>query len=280
MVVKIAEAAAPKECVPAFLPDDDNFFYGWRIVSETRPDGRTLYRELPLTSGDFLDPQIGDHFVQNSLHNWLVSMLFVILHNYYLNDPSTGVFCDLKMEWSIPGLKEPAPDLAVVPHIRHKEATRSSLDVIAEQTRPCLIVEVVSPRYPGDDTDKVAIYQQAGIAEYIIIDPHSDKEAAPFTLQGYRLAGGLYQKMRPDAEGRLLSKTTGIYFGLSESRRRVILTEAATGTRLLTPAEESTARRAAESQAHAAKAHAAKLEARLRQVEAELQRLKSNEHRE
>jgi Uma2 family endonuclease len=250
MVIKIAKATAQtKPLAPAKMlwsGETDEFPYGWRILQEVGPDGQTLYREVPLTPEDFLDPQIGDHFVENSLHSQLISTLFVVFQNYYLNDPNTGVFSNLKMQWSIPDLKEPAPDIAVVPNIRHKETVRSSFDVIEERTRPCLVIEVMSPHYPGDDTVKVEIYQQAGVAEYIIINPHSDDETLPFTLQGYRLVGGRYREMTPDAEGRLLSQTTGIYFGLDKSRRRVLLTSAATGERLLTPEEEKTARETAE----------------------------------
>ena len=65
------------------------------------------------------------------------------------------------MLWGILSLAEPAHDLAIVPNLRSKYAYHPSFDVAKEQTRPCLIVEVVSPNYPGDDTAKVDIYARA-----------------------------------------------------------------------------------------------------------------------
>jgi Uma2 family endonuclease len=244
MAVKIAEAAPP--ATKTIPPDNAEFPYGWRIITETRPDGSTYFRDVPLTPDDFLDPQEGDTFVHNSLHNWLSALLFTILYNYYLDDPNTAVFSDLKMVWGLPNLQEPAPDIAVVPNITHKERARSVFNVVQERTRPGLVIEIVSPNYPGDDTTKVSIYQQAGITEYIILDPHSDDETAPFTLQGYRLVRGTYQKIAPDAQGRLFSETTRLYLGLAPGHRQITLTEAATGRQLLTPQEEKAARELAE----------------------------------
>jgi Uma2 family endonuclease len=55
-----------------------------------------------------------------------------------------AVFADLKMRWGIPGLKNPGPDIAVVPGVRDKKRKRDSFDVMKEGTRPCLVIEVVS----------------------------------------------------------------------------------------------------------------------------------------
>jgi Uma2 family endonuclease len=243
MSVKIVESAPS----PIKTPPADPFPYGWRQVAETLPDGRTAYRRVPLTAKDFLNPQLGDHMPQGTLHARLAIALFNMLHNYYLNDPTVGVFFDLKMCWGIPDLEEPAPDIAVVPHLQtDKEADRGCFDVVAEGTRPSLVIEVSSPNYPGDDTDKVRIYRQAGVAEYIIINRRTRRKIIALELKGYRLVEGAYKEMVPDAEGCLFSETTGLYFELSEDRRRVFLFSAATGEQLLTADEEKEARELAQ----------------------------------
>jgi hypothetical protein len=139
-----------------------------------------------------------------------------------------------------------------------------------------LIVEVVSPRYPGDDTTKVDIYQQAGVAEYIILDPHFEDEGRLYELKGYRLVQGRYEPMRPDAQGRLLSLTTGVWFGIGESGQELIVTDARTGEHLLDAEQEFEARLAAETQAEAeaqrAEAEAQRAEAEAQRAEAEAQR--------
>lgn len=281
-------SSSPEE---VFLPDDNNFPYGWRHVAETLPDGRIAYRRAPLTQADFLDPQEGDQLIQSNIHLQQSVAIYDMLDNRYAHEPSIGVFMDMKMRWSIPGLPEPAPDVAVVPNLKNKEAERGSFDVVKEGTRPCLIVEIMSPHYPGDDTNKVDIYERVGIAEYIIINPYTGAEGGDWQLWGYRLVGQEYQPIEPDEQGRLLSQATGIWFELDESRRWVVLTDATTGERLLTAREEregrleeraarlkaeaqaetEAARAATEAQARLeAEARAADLAARLRDLEAKL----------
>lgn len=262
------KTSAPDKAV--HLPDDNNFPYGWRQVTETLPDGQTAYRRVPLIPADFLDPQEGDQLIQGSIHVRQRIALYNMLDNYYLDKPTVAVFCDMKMRWGIPGLKEPAPDIAVVPNISDKYAARQSFEVIEEGTRPCLIIEVVSPNYAGDDTDKVAIYEEAGVAEYIIVDPHAkQEEKRQCELSGYRLAGSTYRPLVPDADGRLFSETTGLWIGLDERKQWVQLTDAASGERLLTAEEEKTTRQAAEARAAALEARLRDLEARLGQAGAE-----------
>jgi Uma2 family endonuclease len=245
MCTKLAAHAPPPAEV--FLPDDNHFPYGWRQVAETLPDGRTAYRRVPLTAKDFLNPQLGDRMPQGTLHARLAIALFNMLNNYYLHDPTIGVFFDLKMCWGIPDLEGPAPDIAVVPHLQtDKEADRGCFDVVAEGTKPCLVIEVSSPNYPGDDTDKVRIYRQAGVAEYIIINRRSRRKIVTLELKGYRLVEGLYEQIVPDAQGRLVSETTALYFELSEDRQHLYLFSAATGEQLLTAAEEKEARELAQ----------------------------------
>lgn len=227
---------------------DSPFPFGWRTIVETLPNGEITYYNIPLTQADFLNPQLGDHVTQSDSHIKFVISLVNRFVNYYLNDQTVGVFSDLKMLWGIPDEKEPAPDLAIVPNLQDKQKHRSSFDVTQEGTRPCLVVEVMSPQYPGDDTDKVAIYQRVGIAEYIIVKPYFEREMKPMELLGYRLEQGRYCKIQPDTHGRLLSHTTGVWFGLDGKKRFLILTDATTGERLLTSEEEHAARLDAEAE--------------------------------
>jgi len=219
----------------------EQFPYGWRYVIETLPNGEETYSEVPLTAEDFLDPQLGDQMIQSAKHFRTNIDLFNIFDKCYANDPTVKVFGDLKMIWGIPGLKEPAPDVAVVPNIKDKDAEPSSFEVLKEGTRPCLIIEIMSPNYPGDDTTKVNVYEQAGVAEYIIINPHSDKTRPFYEIFGYRLKNGKYRAIKPDNKGRLLSQTTGVLFSLHRKKRVLKLFDAHTGKRLLTALETDAA---------------------------------------
>ena len=234
----------------ARTPKSEPFFYGWRNVTEIDPIGVETYSQIPLTADDLLDPQLGDQVVQNSKHHRANNELFDMLDKHYENSPGVEVFSDLKMMWKIPGLIEPATDIAVVPNIKHKGISRSSFDVVEEGTRPCLVIETMSDGYPGDDTKKVKIYEKAGVIEYILINPHNTAPQPYSEIWGYRLsANGKYKLMKPDNQGRLLSDTIQIWFSVDEDGQRVRLKDALTDKWLLTASEEQAARLKAEAKA-------------------------------
>jgi Uma2 family endonuclease len=222
------------------LPSDDPFRLGWRFRRVRLPDGRAELVEEPLTAEDLLDPRLGDHVVQNSWHVATVHRLFDILSRRYKAHPDVFVSCDLKMIWGIPGLSGPAPDIAVIPGVRDKARMRRSFHVLKEGTRPALAIEVVSEepeQQSADHEGKVRVYEQAQVPEYIILDPPSPPEDR-CRLTGYRLnAAGRYEPIVPDAEGRLLSRTTGLW--LVPAQRTVHLIDSATGEQLLTGDEEA-----------------------------------------
>lgn len=207
--------------------------YGWREVPFQRPDGSFDYREEPLPRDAFLDPQEGDHLIQGTEHGACVTDLFVRLRRHYRHDPTVAVYSDLKIRWGIPGLKEPAPDITVVPNIRDPRLARQSFNVPAEGTRPSLVIEVVSPYQDGDDTDKVEIYRRAGIAEYLIVETFDPVGVIRYSIKGHRLLGGRYHPIRPDARGLLLSQTTGLDFGVEPDQRGIVIIDVASGQPLL-----------------------------------------------
>jgi Uma2 family endonuclease len=234
----MGEPARRAPASEADFPSDDPCRLGWRLRSVRLPDGGSELREEPLTEEDLLDPQMGDHVVQNSWHIATVYMLYDVLTWRYEPRPDVFVSCDLKMVWGIPGLPGPAPDIAVIPGVRDKGRMRRSFKVRQEGTRPALVLEVVSeePEHQSaDHQKKVRIYERAGVPEYLILDPPSP-DACRWT--GYRLnTSGRYEPILPDAEGRLLSVSTGLWFGVSPDRRSILLIDAETGERLQTAAE-------------------------------------------
>ena len=256
----LARSSPPKTIIPPKTVDQ--FPYGWRYKTKTLPNGEQIDYEEPLTAADFLDPQLGDCMIQRDKHLRSNTNLFTVFDNRYANDPSVGVFSDLKMVWGIPGLKEPAPDVAVVFNLQNQdeETDRSTFDVKKEGTCPSLVIEIMSPNYPGDDTLKVDIYEQAHIPEYIIINPHSDKAHLFYEIWGYRLVAGRYKPIKPDKQGRLLSQTTNVLFSVHDKGRRLRLRDARTGKWLLN-ARETEAALLTETRA--------RLEAEDRMIEAE-----------
>ncbi len=236
--------------MPHTVTEENRFPYGWRYVTKQLPTGEEVYEQIPLTAKDLLNPQLGDQVPQRHEHFQAILDLAGSLKTYYANDPSIGVFGDLIMDWGIPGLSGPAPDIAIIPNVKQKEAARGTFKVAQEGTRPCLVIEVMSPGYPGDDTAKVKIYERAGIAEYFLIKPRVKRGVAHYELRGYRLTEGVYQPIPPAEWGTLLlSQTLQLRFEVENQGRQVRVTEMRTGQRLLTQVETEEARLAAEVRA-------------------------------
>lgn len=129
----------------------------------------------------------------------------------------------------------------MIPDVLDPDRYRRSFNVRNEETRPCLVVEVVSNDPEArhkDHIEKVVIYERARVPEYLVVDPPYPGIPPHGPMIGYRLdATGRYQPIEPDAEGRVLSLTTGLWFGLSPEGRTIELIDAETGERLLTPEE-------------------------------------------
>ena len=258
--------SAPRPQLP---PDPhDPYRYGWRPVPKRRPDGSLHYERMPLSESDFLDPQPGDVMIQGALHWECANDLYDRFKLRYLNDSRMGVFADLKMRWGIAGLEEPAPDLAIIPGLRDKSAPRESFDIAAEGTRPCLVVEVMSPNYAGDDTEKVRIYEQAGIREYLIVKPYGAQHERDFSLYGYRLVGGRYRPWGADAEGRLYSPELGVRFGVRSDRKGLEVLDAVTGEPLRNLVQTELARQR-DAQRAEVEAERTRIERQRAEVEAE-----------
>jgi len=263
---------------------DDEFYYGYRTIITYDKDGKEVYSYKPLTLNDFLDPEEGDLFMQGTLHDEDTGALKSIFRYLYQDDPATTVFSDLKILWGIEGLSQPAPDVTVIPNVKGPAKPRPAFDVAQEGTRPTFVLEVVSPRYRQPDRDKkVAIYEQAGVKEYFIIDSWLQGEDVSYEVVGYRLQDGIYTQIQPNEQGRIFSEINKVWVGVSDDKKRFFVIDKQTGERIL-PAEKRAEAEAARAEAEAkarrqAENRVAQLEARVRELEARYQ-TKSNSEAE
>jgi Uma2 family endonuclease len=250
-----------------------------------RPDGRMEQLLVPLTPEDYLNPQFGDKWLQGRPHSEQTASVADRLRRWFDARPDILVLNDVQHRLG-PGFPNPSPDISVIQGARHPDANMSCFDVVVQGVAPRLILEVVSPRSPRirrvDEIDKVTLYQQVGVPEYLLVDlPRRRRKQ--YQLSGHRLdMAGVYQPIVPDEQGRLLSETTGLWFAISPEGNGVVIHDAATGELLRTSKEEederkleAQARKAAEVKAQTAEAKAA-AEAEARQAaEAELARLRA-----
>jgi Uma2 family endonuclease len=259
---------------PDFELEDDDQQEGAVVLQRwvEQPNGRFALVELPLTRELYLNPRIGDKLTQGELHGDVMAAFKELLGRYFKPQRDVKVLMDMKHTFGR-GLYAPGPDISIVHGVRDPERKRDSFNVVKEGVTPSLLIEIISPIdrrvREMDEVDKFQFYQQVRIPEYLMVDPPRKSTDYRFRLKGHRLdAGGCYQPIAPDAQGRLLSETTGLLFGVSADGQRIDVFDARTGERLLYPEEIQEGRRAAEEKAALA-------EAELERLHAEIERLRS-----
>jgi Uma2 family endonuclease len=222
-----------------------------------------------LTPEDLLDPELGDEVTQSGPHFNFLLLLANLLRGHFESRDDVLVAGDMKIFWGMPGLANPSPDIAVIPGVRRRDdPDRGSFDVLKEGARPSLIIEVVSSLDSevrrNDYEKKVEIYRRAGVPEYLILDPPTSATKDLLLLTGYRLdSDGRYRRIEPDSEGRFLSETMGLRFGVEEDGKTLAILNDETGKRLSSPDERA---RNADERARNAEAEVAHLRAELAQL--------------
>lgn len=232
-----------------------------------RADGRMELLELPLTPELFLDPQLGDKMVQGFPHVRVIFALYELISRHLSSEPGTYVFSDLKHLIG-PGLG-PAPDISVVRGLA-PDREFESYDLRSE-VPPSFVIEVVSPSDARirrtDEVDKVKVYEKVGIQEYLLVDLPRRANGHRFQLKGYRMGPERrYLPMQPDEQGRFVSETTGLAFGVSPDGDRIYVFDLETGERLLADAEQEEALKAAEERAERAEEELARLRAEIERL--------------
>lgn len=136
-----------------------------------------------------------------------------------------------------------APDLFVVKGVAKRD--RKVYKLWEEHRSPCFVVEVTSDTTRDEDlSDKRTVYEQLGVKEYFLFDPLGDYLDP--RLQGHRLMNGRYRPAPLEADGSLVSRTTGVTLQIEGEHLR--LTETSSGKPLLRYAEVADQSRALEDE--------------------------------
>jgi Uma2 family endonuclease len=224
------------------MPDSSNaatasfpeeYRYGRRQTITQNETAQPTCSYEALAPSAFLNPQEGDEFNHGMRHDAEVRRLRATFRRHYRNNPFITVLSGIPIYWADASLPRPAPDVAIVPNASDPHRPRTHFDVAQEGAQPRTIVEVTSPFLAELDlVDKLAIYAQAGVAEYFVIDSGQRAHDAPvaYRVLGYRLESGTYIPLRADAQGRLHSKTLRAWFEVAPDQQSFQVFDARSGT--------------------------------------------------
>lgn len=229
-----------------------------------RPDGSVEFVDLPLTPELFLNPGLEDRMVQGGPHSKALFHLQELLFHHFRSENGTLVFSDVQLRLGR-GLPSPVPDIWVVRGHPDPDFDIRSYNLAKERVAPCLIVEVVSQAASlrrVDELDKVKLYEKVGVRDYLMVELPRRETGGRYRLLGLMLGSdGRYHPMPADERGRLLSGSTGLWFGLDAEGKRIEAFDAETGQQLRTMKEETEARAAAEAEIERLRAEIERLKA-------------------
>jgi Uma2 family endonuclease len=249
----------------------DPYRYGWRYVRQDRADGTFVMEQAPLTLEDVLHPQEGDQVTHSDAHQRRRRYLMNVLEAQLAHDPTAVVLDDVRVAWDHPDLKPHGPDITVILGVRARK-NWSTFDVAAEGARPALIIEITSPETASiDRSNKLEEYDLAGVPLYVIVDTIMLRKEPALRLLAYTQTPNGYQVLPPDQRGRIWLTPAQTWLAV-EQHEIVCHDEAGSPLGDYRALREALA---AEMQAReAAELRAATAEARVHELEAELQRLR------
>ena len=217
----------PAAAAPELSPEERLLRYGWREVARYAPDGTYLgFDRMPLTLEQVLHPEENDIIVASTVHHADLTYLAEACRSQVADQDDALVTSDVPHDWDVPGLGHHRPDVTVAFEVRDRKPNYAKFDCAAEDTRPLLVIEVVSPSTRKTDIEwKVEDYLKAGVEWYDIVD-RQDEDDAP-TLIGRHREGDEWVRMEPDAEGRLFLPPINAFLRVADGHLEVI--DAATG---------------------------------------------------
>jgi colicin import membrane protein len=273
---------------PDTPPDADPFRYGWRLVPRPTPDNPHNLEQVPLTLEDVLHPETGDFIVHSDRHETDRMYLTAVLRARLEPAGIAIVLSDVRIAWDLPDLRPHGPDVMVIPGVAERQDW-STFDVAVEGARPALIIEITSPETRANDLEiKVDHYARAGVAQYVIVDDARRRGGKRrLRLLDYRLEAGAYRLHAPDAAGRVHLVIANLWLGVEGDHvvcydeRGAAFGEYATVVRQAAEAAERAQREAERAQREAERAQreaeAREAEARARQEAEERARREAEE---
>ena len=222
---------------------------GQRRLFYFNDNGQPAYQIFDLTVEDYLNPQAGDIFFHDELHDRNTRILGSMLHHHYRYSPTVSVQFKSKLIWADTSLAQPMPDVVIVNNLSEPQRHRPILDLTAEQRSADeeahvsvrAIFEMTSILLVEADLEtKRTLYERANVPEYWIFDSglRPGIEQANFTIIGYQLQNGHYEAIAPLRESHWESKACRIWIEVSPDHQSFQLGDLRTGKPIPMPTDD------------------------------------------
>ena len=212
----------------------------------------------------------GQPIGETDFHITATLLLLQMLRDHFESNPQVYVASDLMFYYE-PGNPRAvkAPDILVVKGVgKHK---RRVYKLWEESAIPCTIFEITSKQTAQADlTVKYQLYERLGVKEYFLFDP-LDEYLQP-RLQGFILVQGHYQTLPLSIEGELISRELGLILRPQGDLLRLV--DSYTGQILATSKEYARRVELAEQESQLEKNRANLAEAKIIELQQELERLR------
>jgi Uma2 family endonuclease len=185
---------------------------------------------IPLQRDDVYYPESdGQPMAETDLHRDEMVDLIHALKRRYRDAPDIYVTGNLFFYYAQGNPRAVvAPDLFLVKGVAKER--RRTYKLWEEGRVPSLVIEITSDSTRHEDLSRKKLcYERLGIEEYFLHDPYQDYLRP--ALQGFRLSDGRYQRIEPEIDGSLLSRSTGLLLRAEGLRLRLV--DAVSGKPLL-----------------------------------------------
>jgi hypothetical protein len=201
--------------------------------------------------------------------------LKTVLTAHLAGRAGVAIYRDMRIDWGVPGHQPLGPDLAVLANVPENLPRQlGTLQVKETGARPLLVLEITSPTTRDLDLDeKVVEYDLAGVPFYAIVDRRVRNEREEIRLLAYRATTQGYVRVKLDDQGWLALETIGLWLRIEDHH---LVCRDEHGQRLLNYQEVVEAHRAAVQARQEAEARA---EAERTRAEAETQARQQAEQR-
>lgn len=212
----VSKPRGPKPTPPD--PDDDPYRYGWRFARVKTSSGSYREKQVPLTEKDLLFPRMGDFIVQTRGHIQDVTYLKDVFTSQVAEDPSAAVLADCRVNFNLPKVRPLGPDVSLFWGVK-RQRDWATFNVAKEGAKPALVVEITSESTRKNDLGiKVTYYHQAKVPFYLVVDVTRPEGVRHLTLIGHRYTPQGYERIEPDARGRIYLEAVGLCVGVTHDR--------------------------------------------------------------